>query len=411
MNASATLEQIFRREYGLVLSSLVRTFGDLELAEDALSEAMSAALETWPAAGTPDNPAAWILTVARRKGIDRLRRQRRLAERLALLTDSVANQDPEREMEAIPDDRLGLIHACCHTALSPEGRVALTLRALGGLSTAEIARAFVVSEATMFQRITRAKAKIRIAGIPFRVPAADQLADRTESVLAVIYLIFNAGYSNIAGDDLVRVDLCLEAIRLGEMMCELLPAEPEVLGLTAFCLLTEARRPARLNEGGELVLLADQDRSKWTRTAIERGMDLLTRARGGNAGPYVVQAEIAALHSTAISHADTDWLAVVERYEQLFDLKPSAIVALNYAAAVAMADGVPAGLRLIEPLAAVLANYQPYHAARAELLARADRRSEAAAGFRRALAFPINDVERRHLQRRLADVGGGSPVS
>jgi RNA polymerase sigma-70 factor (ECF subfamily) len=405
VNPAQALEDIFRREHGLVLSSLIKTFGDFDVAEEALAEAVASAVESWPRSGTPVNPAAWLLTVARRKGIDRLRRRRRLEERMALLAAEEAAWPIERLDSSVPDERLRLIFTCCHPALSPEGQVALTLRTLGGLTTAEIARAFLTSEATMFQRITRTKNKIRLAGIPYQVPSSEQLPLRMESVLAVVYLIFNEGYSSMSGSELVRVDLCQEGIRLAEMLVGLLSDDPDVLGLAALCWLTEARRPGRISSSGELVLLADHDRSMWNRAAIDRGLRLLQQVHeGGSASPYVIQARIAALHSTSPSHAATDWDAIVELYRWLYQIKPSPVVALNHAAAVSMAEGESAGLALMEPLAEALAGYQPFHAARGELLARSGRHSEAAESFRKALTFPINDVERRHLARRLSEI-------
>ena len=405
MNPAQALEDIFRREHGLVLSSLIKTFGDFDVAEEALAEAVASAVGNWPRRGTPVNPAAWLLTVARRKGIDRLRRRRRLEERMALLAAEEAAWPMELLDSSVPDERLRLIFTCCHPALSPEGQVALTLRTLGGLTTAEIARAFLTSEATMFQRITRAKNKIRLAGIPYQVPSAEQLPLRMESVLAVVYLIFNEGYSSMSGSELVRLDLCREGLHLAEMLVGLLPEEPDVLGLAALCWLTEARRPGRISSNGELVLLADHDRSVWDRAAIDRGLRLLQHVHeGGSASPYVLQARIAALHTTAPSHAATDWVAIVELYGWLYQVKTSPVVALNRAAAVAMAEGESAGLALMEPLVGALAGYQPFHAARAELLARSGRLREAAESFGRALTFPINDVERRHLEKRLSEI-------
>jgi RNA polymerase sigma-70 factor (ECF subfamily) len=404
LTPAQALEEIFRREHGLVLSSLIRSFADFDVAEEALAEAVASAVESWPRSGTPANPAAWLLTVARRKGIDRLRRRRRLAERVSLLVDEEAVWPMEQIDASVADERLRLIFTCCHPSLSPEGRVALTLRTLGGLATAEIARAFLTSEAAMFQRIARAKNKIRLAGIPYQVPSFEQLPLRLESVLAVVYLIFNEGYSSMTGSELVRVDLCQEAIRLAEMLAELLPDNADILGLGALCWLTEARRPGRISSAGELVLLADQDRSSWNRVAIDRGLGLLGQVvESGSASPYVIQARIAALHSTSPSHRETDWAAIVELYAWLYQMKPSPVVALNHAAAVAMAEGATAGLALMEPLARHLAGYQPFHAARAELLARSGRHREAAETFRTALGFAINDVERRHLEKRLGE--------
>lgn len=396
----AALEEVFRREHGLVLASLVRTFGEFDLAEESLSEAVSVAVEKWPTAGVPDNPAAWLLTVARRKGIDRLRRQKRLAEKLETLGSTAVIEDEFVDDGGIPDERLRLIFACCHPALSPEARVALTLKSLGGLTTAEIARAFLTTEATMYQRITRARNKIRVAGIPIDMPYSADLPTRLDSVLAVIYLIFNEGYSPLAGEELVRVDLCVEAIRLAEMMVELMPEESEPRGLAALCLLTHARRTARVDPGGELVLLEDQDRSLWDHSMIDRGLAHLDSAPE-HGGAYVLQAEIAAAHAGAARWDDTDWDHIVGLYQRLFEVKRSPVVALNLAAAVAMRDGPEAGLALMGSLEAPLDGYQPFHASRAELLYRADRFEEAGEGFRRALQFPINDLDRRHLERRL----------
>ena len=396
----AALEEVFRREHGLVLASLVRTFGEFDLAEESLSEAVSVAVEKWPTAGVPDNPAAWLLTVARRKGIDRLRRQKRLAEKLETLGSTAVIEDEFVDDGGIPDERLRLIFACCHPALSPEARVALTLKSLGGLTTAEIARAFLTTEATMYQRITRARNKIRVAGIPIDMPYSADLPTRLDSVLAVIYLIFNEGYSPLAGEELVRVDLCVEAIRLAEMMVELMSEESEPRGLAALCLLTHARRTARVDPGGELVLLEDQDRSLWDHSMIDRGLAHLDSAPE-HGGAYVLQAEIAAAHAGAARWDDTDWDHIVGLYQRLFEVKRSPVVALNLAAAVAMRDGPEAGLALMGSLEAPLDGYQPFHASRAELLYRADRFEEAGEGFRRALQFPINDLDRRHLERRL----------
>jgi RNA polymerase sigma-70 factor, ECF subfamily len=397
------LEEVFRAHHGLVLSALVRAFNDFDLAEEALSDAVSSALENWPSAGTPDNPAAWLVTVGKRKGIDRIRRRKALESKLPLLMEIPPETGPFEEPE-VPDERLLLLFACCHPALSLEAKVPLTLRSLGGLSTAEIARAFVTSEAAMFQRITRAKNKIRLAGIPIVMPDADDLESRLDGVLAVIYLIFNEGYSALEGEELVRVDLCHEAIRLAEMLTGLLPANAEVWGLSALCWLTEARRPSRLDSEGEMVLLEDQDRQRWDRFAMRRGLDRLMvgrMAEGG--GPYMIQAEIAAVHASAATASETDWAAVVGHYQRLLEAKPSPVVGLNLAAAVAMSEGPEKGLVLLEELASPLANYQPFHASRAELLLRAGRGADAVASFLRALDFPLNEVQRRHLTRRLSE--------
>jgi RNA polymerase sigma-70 factor (ECF subfamily) len=403
LNPVETLEDIFRRDHGLVLSSLIKSFGDFDLAEEALADAVTSALTNWPRVGTPRNPAAWLLTVARRKAIDQLRRRRRLEEKVALLGGAEESMSMDGAELSIDDERLRLIFTCCHPALSRESQVALTLRSLGGLTTAEIARAFLTTEPTMFQRITRAKDKIRRAAIPYRVPSPDQLPQRLASVLAVVYLIFNEGYSTATGSELVRVDLCKEAIRLSETLVELLPNEPDVLGLAALCWLTEGRRPGRIDGKGDLVLLAEQDRGRWDLRAIERGLGLLRQLGGDDhESAYAIQANIAALHSTASSHASTDWKSIVRQYDRLIDLRPSPVVALNRAVAVAMAEGIDVGLALMDPLADALAAYQPFHAAQGELLARTGRNLEAAESYRRALTFSVNDVERRYLQQRLA---------
>ena len=407
----AALEDVFRREHGLVLASLVKTFGDFDLAEDALADAVAAALETWPDTDIPDNPAAWLLTVGRRKGIDRVRRAKVLSEKLEILGRDAA--PPLDDDGGVPDERLRLIFACCHPALSPEARVALTLKSLGGLTTAEVARAFLTSEATMFQRITRAKRKIRLAGIPVEMPSVSDLPDRLDTVLTVIYLIFNEGYSPITGEGLVRIDLCGEAMRLAEMMTDLMPEESEVWGLAALFWLTDARRNARVDGDGNLVLLEDQDRLLWDADAIERGLRHLEQGtRLGHTGPFLIQASIAGIHARASGVPDTAWDRIIALYLTLFELKPSPVVALNLAAATAMMRGPEAGLDLMEDLGEVLDNYQPFHASRAELLFRAGRGTEAAAAFERALDFPLNDVERRHLEGRLnLCVSGNAGVS
>lgn len=401
--ADSVLEAVFRREHGLVLASLVRTFDDFDLAEDALSDAVSAALDSWVDRGVPDNPAAWLLTVARRKGIDRLRRQKALAARLPDLEAAAWFQDEEHDDGAIPDERLHLLFACCHPALSPEAQVALTLKSLGGLTTAEIARAFLTTEPTMYQRITRARKKMRLAGIPVQMPSASDLPERLQSVLAVIYLVFNEGYSPMGGEDPVRIDLSEEALRLCEMLTTLMPDEPEVRGLAALCMLTDARRPARFGPDGALNLLESQDRSLWDRTKIDRGLGQLDAGRAlGTDGPYMMQAEIAAVHAGARTWEETDWDRIVGLYGRLLEREDSPVVALNLAAAVAMRDGPDVGLALMDKLAEPLDGYQPFHASRAELLLRAGRTEEAAEGFRRALEFQLNEWDRRHLESRQA---------
>jgi RNA polymerase sigma-70 factor, ECF subfamily len=385
------LERVFREEWGRVLASLVGFLGDFDLAEEAAQEAFAAAAERWPRDGTPPNPGAWLTVTARNRAIDRLRRERVLAEKTRLLEVPHPMED-EMQETSFPDERLELIFTCCHPALGLEAQVALTLRALGGLTTEEIARAFLVSEETMKRRLSRAKRKIRDAGIPFRVPAGHVLPERLGAVLAVAYLIFNEGYSG-------RVDLAAEALRLGAALAELMPDEPEVHGLQALMLLNDARRAARFARG-ELVLLADQDRSRWDAAKIARGREALDRAlalQGG--GPYVVQAAIASLHMDE----PHDWPQIAALYGALVRLTRSAVVELNRAIAVAEAQGAEAGLALVERLD--LDGYQYYHSTRADLLRRLGRVPEARRQYERALELADSEPERRFLQRRLGEVG------
>jgi RNA polymerase sigma-70 factor (ECF subfamily) len=379
--------------------------GDFDRAEDAVQEAFAEALRTWPARGVPENPGAWITTTARNRAIDRLRRERSLREKteaLGRLAELEALGGDETDVSGIPDDRLRLIFTCCHPALAMDLRVALTLRTLGGLTTAEIARAFLVAEQTMGKRLVRAKAKIRDAAIPYRVPPPDLLPERLPGVLAVLYLVFNEGYSATSGE-LVRFDLCEEAIRLARVVVDLMPDEQEAIGLLALMLLHHSRRETRMSATGEFVLLEDQDRARWDHDMIDEGLAVLDRAlQAGRAGPYQVQAAIAALHARAPRPEDTDWPQIAGLYEALGRMSPTPVVALNRAVAVAMADGPERGLAMVDALRDELDGYQLFHAARADLLRRMERRAEAADAYRRALDLTTNAVERAYLENRLA---------
>ena len=414
------LGAIFRREAGRCTATLVRLLGDVDLAEDSVAEAFAVAAERWPLEGVPPNPGGWITTTARNKAFDRLRREssrssrHAAAERLhpARMND---DHDPELDdlddlVEVVADDQLRLMFLCCHPALSPDAQVALTLRLLGGLETPEIARSFLVAEDTMAQRIVRAKRKLRDNHASYRIPRHAELPDRLQAVLAAVYLVFNEGHTSTSGDDLSRVDLSSEAIRLGRVLVELMPDEPEAAGLLALMLLTDARRPARTAPDGSMIRLADQDRTRWDRDRIEEGSALLRAClRRNQAGPLQIQAAIAAVHAGATSDGNTSWQQIVTLYDRLIALDPTPIVALNRAVAVSRVHGPAAGLAAADVLSDDLADYQPFHATRADLLAQLGSRREAIAAYDEALARTHNAAERRFLEDRRRKLNRSPP--